>query len=397
MDALVLGAWQAVQPYTTTAAAVGGTYAVHRVVRWGIDRVAERAGWQPNTKVVAKLIASIVVWTGGAASGLAAAGVSSQALITTFGVGGIAVTMAARDFIGNFMEAAKMLLLRPFVVGDRIKIGSDEYLVKGLSLRYLELEREPGKLTLMTFQQLSGKAITVYRSYEAKHRYFAGGVKPVKWTDVLLAARQGGRPVPQIHMGKAALLAAVGLAVVLGLPAVAAKSSVPWLITALPYLKAGAALWATRWVSTWLSGLVARVGQVAGWDQQATAVVKFLAQAAAWGLGGTVTLAIAGVTWQALLATVGASSIAIGWASSDIISNLIQGMWILASQPFKIGDEVEIGPNKGRIVDMSVNFVVLEHDAQLNGASVRSHTLVPYSVVKGATFTVPVQQGDSTK
>lgn len=389
VDLLLGSAWSWASPYTGTVGALAAAYGVSRLARWGIDQLAARGNWQPNTKVVARLIASIVVWTGGVAFGLSAAGVSTAALMTTFGVGGIAVTMAARDFIGNFMEAAKILMTKPYVVGDKVKIDDKDYLVKGMSLRYLELEREPGKLTLITYAQISGKAITIQRAYTSKHkRFFAGGVKPVTFSDLWRSAGFG-RAEPKIHMGKAALLAGIGLAGVLGLPVLAAASatSLPWLAGALPYLKAFAALWMTRWTSQWITGLVSKLGAVAGWDPQSSTMVKFLAQALTWTLGGTVALYMAGVTWAALLTAVGASSIALGWASADVIGNLIQGMWILATQPFKIEDTVEIGKSKGKIVDMSVNFVVLENEGG-------SHTLVPYAVVKASEFTVAAPQED---
>jgi small-conductance mechanosensitive channel len=396
VDMLLTGLWGMVLPYMGTAGTLVGTWAASKAVRWGIDRLATKAGWQPNTKVVVRLIANIVVWTGGAAFGLSAAGVSTKALMTTFGIGGIAVTMAAKDFIGNFMEAMKILLLKPYVVGDRIRVADEDYTLKGMSLRYLELEREPGKITLMTYAQIADKTITLKRPYAAKHRkFFAGGLKPVTLADIWRSVTLS-RVAPKIHMGKSALLAGLGLAVIFGMPLVAASAvtTLPWLTAALPYVKAAGALWATRWASAWLTGLVTKLTTLVGWDPQSAAVVKFLAQAAAWTLGGTAALYMAGVNWAALLTAMGASSIALGWASADLIGNLIQGMWILATQPFKIGDSVEIGKIKGRIVDMGVHYIVLESEAKEGEQAGAEHTLVPYGVVKASAFTVAAPKED---
>lgn len=391
LDGLLTAAWGAVSPYTGAVLSIGATYGVNRALKWAIDKFGEKAGWEPNTRVVVRLIAGIAIWTGGIGLSLHAAGVTGKALLTTFGIGGIAVTMAAKDFIGNFMEAAKILLTHPFHVGDTIKIGDKTYKVKGLSLRYIELEKEPGTTTLMTYAQLSDKVITISRPYEAKtKRFFAGGIRPVSFSDVLRAAKPAGK-VAKLDMGKAAVLAALGLVAVFGLPFAAATAGLPWLGVALPYLKAAAAAWATRWGVRWLTGLVGRLSDIGGWNEQASAIVTFIAQAVAWTLGGTVALHMAGITWASLMTVVGASSIAIGWASADIISNLIQGFWILMTQPFKIGDEVELGGVKGRVVDMSVYYVVLEHDGT-DGQTAKSHTLVPYAAVKGSAFTVPARQ-----
>ena len=88
-----------------------------------------------------------------------------------------------------------------------------------------------------------------------------------------------------------------------------------------------------------------------------------------------------GMTWSALLKSLGATSIAVGWTSSDIIGNLIQGFWILASHPFAIGDQIEVGAVSGTVADMNLSYVVLEH-------ADKSHTLVPYAVLKASPFTV---------
>jgi small-conductance mechanosensitive channel len=87
------------------------------------------------------------------------------------------------------------------------------------------------------------------------------------------------------------------------------------------------------------------------------------------------------MTWSALLKSLGATSIAVGWASSDIIGNLIQGFWILVSHPFTIGDRIEVGALSGTVADMNLSYVVLEH-------ADKSHTLVPYAVLRASPFTV---------
>ncbi|HDH28338.1 MAG TPA: mechanosensitive ion channel [Euryarchaeota archaeon] len=48
-----------------------------------------------------------------------------------------------------------------------------------------------------------------------------------------------------------------------------------------------------------------------------------------------------------LLAAAGIAGIAIGMAAQRSVSNIISGLFLLADQPFEIGDAVDIGGNAG--------------------------------------------------
>src|SRR5262249_61707352 len=53
-------------------------------------------------------------------------GIEVTALITTLGVGGLAVGLAARETLSNMIAGLTMLLDRPFRPGQRIKLPSGE-------------------------------------------------------------------------------------------------------------------------------------------------------------------------------------------------------------------------------------------------------------------------------
>ncbi len=55
-----------------------------------------------------------------------------------------------------------------------------------------------------------------------------------------------------------------------------------------------------------------------------------------------------------LLAAAGIAGIAIGMAAQRSVSNIISGLFLLADQPFEIGDAVDIGGNAGAVLDISL-------------------------------------------
>ncbi|MFQ5800230.1 MAG: mechanosensitive ion channel family protein [Candidatus Hydrothermarchaeales archaeon] len=55
-----------------------------------------------------------------------------------------------------------------------------------------------------------------------------------------------------------------------------------------------------------------------------------------------------------IIAAAGIAGIAIGMAAQKSVSNIISGLFLLADQPFEIGDAVDIGGNAGVVLDISL-------------------------------------------
>jgi small conductance mechanosensitive channel len=71
-------------------------------------------------------------------------------------------------------------------------------------------------------------------------------------------------------------------------------------------------------------------------------------------------LSFLGIDLTAFLMSIGALSIAISFATKDIISNLISGMILYADRPFRIGDVIQVKDCKGRVVRIGVRSTLLE-------------------------------------
>ncbi len=345
--------WVGAAPYVAGAGFLIAAYAISGLARRGVDVLAKRLHWKPGTAMAARFGASVLVYVVGGALALHAVGVTSATLLATFGIGGVAMTMAAKEFIGNFLEGAKVLVNRPFAIRDRIRIGTQEYTVKDMDLRYMHLARPDGGVTLMTYTQLSDRAITVFREYSHKR-----ALRSSLWSDM-------GRLAKALPL----LPSLLPFQIMAAAPA--------WL----SYAKAGMALLAAHSIEKGAIGFIRRLAESRDWSPQQAVVLKLAVQLAVYLAGGTVALHFLGLTWATLLKSLGATSIAVGWASADIIGNLIQGFWILATHPFTLGDRIEVGAVSGVVADMNLSYVVLSHE---DG----SHTLLPHAVLKGSPFTV---------
>jgi len=55
-----------------------------------------------------------------------------------------------------------------------------------------------------------------------------------------------------------------------------------------------------------------------------------------------------------LIAAAGIAGIAIGMAAQRSVSNIISGLFLLADQPFEVGDAVDVGGNAGVVLDISL-------------------------------------------
>lgn len=85
-----------------------------------------------------------------------------------------------------------------------------------------------------------------------------------------------------------------------------------------------------------------------------------------------------GIDVRGLLAGLGLTGFALGFALKDLLANTIAGIFILLYRPFKIGQEIKIQTSKscydqGKVVAIDLRYTKLESDSET--------TLVPNSVI----------------
>lgn len=77
-------------------------------------------------------------------------------------------------------------------------------------------------------------------------------------------------------------------------------------------------------------------------------------------IGILVVIAFLGFDLTSLIVGLGAFSIAISFATSTIIQNLVSGLLVQADRAFQIGDRIMIQGTEGKVVKITVRTTVME-------------------------------------
>ncbi|HBL18708.1 MAG TPA: hypothetical protein DD417_18590 [Elusimicrobia bacterium] len=306
----------------TSASVVGivaGTGLTAMLVKRVADRVAARTELDPILEAWLVRGAGTVVWTAGIVLALSTMGVSAASLLTSAGVYSLAAGLAVKDSVQNIVSGFILLFNRPFELGDKVKAWGEEGKVLAINSRYTTLD-------------LSEKA-------DAK---FDRVLLPnVKLLDEKIYNRSGIR-------------AAAGLGLTLG---AWAGKLIPVGIWAAKVGGVVGGAWLLSRAFRWL----ARRG-LQGSDMDAAAQNQVLSMAGllAWVLGALVLLNILGVSLSALVTSLGVVSVAVAFAMKDFVDNLVGGLMIALYRPFRLGDEVKIGEDEGKVVDITHRYIRLQ-------------------------------------
>ncbi|HEY6098497.1 MAG TPA: mechanosensitive ion channel domain-containing protein [Anaeromyxobacter sp.] len=136
------------------------------------------------------------------------------------------------------------------------------------------------------------------------------------------------------------------------------------LDTLLP--RAGAALLALA--AFWVAGGVAdallrRFGRVRMLDPDLTAFLGRAARATLVAFGAVTALGTIGLDVRALVAGLGLTGFALGFALRDIISNTIAGVLLLLHKPFHRGDRISVAGAEGVVSEIDLRYTTLVVDA----------------------------------
>jgi small-conductance mechanosensitive channel len=81
-----------------------------------------------------------------------------------------------------------------------------------------------------------------------------------------------------------------------------------------------------------------------------------------WIIGFFILLGMVGVDLTGIVVSIGAFSIAISFATKDIIRNLISGIIVFTDKPFKIGDRIYVKKCEGIVKKIGIRSTTLKGD-----------------------------------
>ncbi len=98
-------------------------------------------------------------------------------------------------------------------------------------------------------------------------------------------------------------------------------------------------------------------------DQNLIALFSRVSSVMVMIFGLVTALGTVGVDVSALVAGLGLTGFALGFALKDTISNLLSGVLILLYQPFQVGDRIKISSFEGLVVSIDLRYTKLEADS----------------------------------
>jgi small conductance mechanosensitive channel len=141
-------------------------------------------------------------------------------------------------------------------------------------------------------------------------------------------------------------------------------------------------------------------------DQNSQQLIRTLLYLAVWVIGWLLALGTLGVNPATLVAGLGVTTIALGFALKDLLSNFVAGFLILTTRPFRLGDQIVVNEYEGTVerIDLRAtilraldNRLIVIPNADVYTATLINNTASPYrrqEIVIGIDYNADLDQAE---
>jgi small-conductance mechanosensitive channel len=158
-------------------AGLWGTGLISYYVTRGIEtRIEEDQGEDATTLDALGLIGKIILWVILSLILLDNFDVEINSLVTSLGIGGIAVALAVQNILGDLFSSLSIALDKPFVIGDFIVVGDFEGDVEDIGLKSTRIRSLSGEELIFSNTDLLSSRIRNYKRLEKRRISFSFGV-----------------------------------------------------------------------------------------------------------------------------------------------------------------------------------------------------------------------------
>ncbi|NJP03774.1 mechanosensitive ion channel family protein [Candidatus Gracilibacteria bacterium] len=123
-----------------------------------------------------KLVANILLWSVGTLLVLSNIGINVSALAASFGIGGIAIALAAQNILGDLFSSFTIYFDKPFSVGDYIVIGANDGIVKKIGLKTTRIQTLQGEELIISNRELTETRVQNFQRLKRRRIVFKIGV-----------------------------------------------------------------------------------------------------------------------------------------------------------------------------------------------------------------------------
>lgn len=157
----------------------GGIWGNTLIAFWFTRKMRERMADDVSgttSLAVIRFIGRLVLWTVLLLVALASVGVNITAVVTTLGVGGIAIALALQSVLGDLFASLSIVFDKPFVVGDFIIVGDHQGTVERIGIKTTRLRSIGGEQLVISNSELSTTRIRNFKRMEERRILFRVGV-----------------------------------------------------------------------------------------------------------------------------------------------------------------------------------------------------------------------------
>ncbi len=150
------------------------------ISRWIAHRIDSQQ--DPNTEqdennyFIIHFILQVVLWSIAFFLILDNLGINVTALVTSLGIGGIAIALAVQSILGDLFASLSISLDKPFVVGDFIVIDDQAGIVKKIGLKTTRITSSTGEELIFSNTDLLKIRIHNYKKMEMRRIVYTLGV-----------------------------------------------------------------------------------------------------------------------------------------------------------------------------------------------------------------------------
>jgi small-conductance mechanosensitive channel len=108
------------------------------------------------------VVARLTIWIVLGLAGLSALHIQVRPLLTTLGIGGLAVALAIQNILGDLFAAISIVMDKPFVVGDSISVENYRGKVEHIGLKTTRVRSESGEQIIFSNGELLKSKIRNY-------------------------------------------------------------------------------------------------------------------------------------------------------------------------------------------------------------------------------------------
>ncbi len=138
------------------------TFVLDKLIRRAVSRYGKKVDMEPHAINILKLVARLVTVSGGVVALMSLFKVPTDLFLAGGALTGTAIGFASTQTVGNFLAGFYIMISRPFMVRDYVKIGDVEGEVKEITINYTKIYTSTYNITEIPNKKVLDSVILNY-------------------------------------------------------------------------------------------------------------------------------------------------------------------------------------------------------------------------------------------